>query len=104
MVGESAYGFSNAILTAMNVQTVRVERRDRSVGKGSVIYADGKLYLLSEDGVVGLAEATSAGYREKSRFEIPRGAFPTWTPLVISAGRLYLREQDNLYCFDIRRR
>jgi outer membrane protein assembly factor BamB len=104
VVGDSAYGFSNSILTAMNLQTGRVEWRDRSVGKGSVTYADGKLYLLSEDGVVGLAEATSAGYREKSRFEISRGAFPTWTPLVISAGRLYLREQDNLYCFDIRRR
>ena len=103
VVGDSAYGFSNSILTAMNVETGRVEWRDRSVGKGSVTYADGKLYLLSEDGVVGLAEATSAGYREKSRFEIPRGAFPTWTPLVISGGRLYLREQDNLYCFDIRR-
>lgn len=104
VVGDSAYGFSNSILTAMNVETGRVEWRDRSVGKGSVTYADGKLYLLSEDGVVGLAEATSGGYREKSRFEIPRGAFPTWTPLVISGGRLYLREQDNLYCFDIKRR
>ncbi len=104
VVGDSAYGFSNAILTAMNLETGRVAWRDRSVGKGSVTYADGKLYLLGEDGVVGLAEATSVGYREKSRFEIPRGAFPTWTPPVISGGRLYLREQDNLYCFDIRRR
>ena len=104
VVGHSAYGFSNAILTAMNLETGQVAWRDRSVGKGSVTYADGKLYLLSEDGVVGLAEATSAGYREKSRFEIPRGAFPTWTPPVISGGRLYLREQDNLYCFDIRSR
>ena len=104
VVRESAYGFSNAILTAMNLETGQVSWRDRSVGKGSVTYADGKLYLLSEDGVVGLAEATSVGYREKSRFEIPRGAFPTWTPPVISGGRLYLREQDNLYCFDIRKR
>jgi outer membrane protein assembly factor BamB len=104
VVGDSAYGFSNAILTAMNLETGRVAWRDRSVGKGSVTYADGKLYLLSEDGVVGLAEATSVGYREKSRFEIPRGAFPTWTPPVISGGRLYLREQDNLYCFDISRK
>jgi outer membrane protein assembly factor BamB len=104
VVGDIAYGFSNAILTAMNLETGQVAWRDRSVGKGSVTFADGKLYLLSEDGVVGLAEATSVGYREKSRFEIPRGAFPTWTPLVISGGRLYLREQDNLYCFDIRTR
>ena len=104
VVGGSVYGFSNAILTAMNLETGRVAWRDRSVGKGSVTYADGKLYLLSEDGVVGLAEATSVGYNEKSRFEIPHGAFPTWTPPVISGGRLYLREQDNLYCYDIKKR
>jgi outer membrane protein assembly factor BamB len=104
VVDGNAYGFSNAILTAMNLETGRVAWRDRSVGKGSVTYADGKLYLLSEDGVVGLAEASPAGYKEESRFQIPRGAFPTWTPAVISGGRLYLREQDNLYCYDIKKR
>jgi len=104
VVDGNVYGFSNAILTAMNLQSGQVEWRDRSVVKGSVAYADGKLYLLSEDGVVGLAEATPAAYMEKSRFQIPRGEFPTWTPPVISGGRLYLREQDNLYSFDIRNR
>jgi len=104
VVDGNVYGFSNAILTAMNLQSGQVAWRDRSVGKGSVAYADGKLYLLSEDGVVGLAEATPAAYMEKSRFQIPRGEFPTWTPPVISGGRLYLREQDNLYSFDIRNR
>ena len=98
------YGFSNAILTAMNLETGRVAWRDRSVGKGSVAYADGRLYLLSEDGVVGLAEANPSGYKEKSRFQIPQGDFPTWTPPVISGGRLYLREQDRLYCYDIKKR
>ena len=102
VVDGNVYGFSNPILTAMNLETGRVAWRDRSVGKGSVTYADGKLYLLSEDGVVGLAEATPTGYKEKSRFQIPRGSFPTWTPPVISGGKLYLREQDNLYCYDIK--
>jgi outer membrane protein assembly factor BamB len=104
LVEGSVYGFSNAILTAINMQTGQVEWRDRSVGKGSLTYADGNLYLLGEDGVVGLAEANPAGYKEKSRFDIPRGEHPTWTPPVISAGKLYLREQDNLYCYDIKTR
>jgi outer membrane protein assembly factor BamB len=104
LVGDHLYGFSNAILTAMKFQKGDVVWKDRSVGKGSVTYADGKLYLLGEDGVVGLAEATPEGYKEISRFTIPRGGFPTWTPLVISDGRMYLREQDNLYCYDIRPR
>ena len=78
--------------------------RNRAVGKGNLIYADRHLYCLSEDGVMGLVEATPKEYKEKSRFEIARGEFPTWTPPVIADGKLYLREQDNLYCYDIRRR
>lgn len=101
LLGDYLYGFSNAILTAMKFKTGEWVWKDRSVGKGSVTYADGKLYLLSEDGVVGLAEATPSGYKEISRFTIQRNEFPTWTPPVISGGRMYLREQDNLYCYNI---
>lgn len=96
------YGFSSQILTAMEFSTGNVLWKDRAVGKGSVAYADGKLYLLSEDGVAALAEATPAAYREISRFEIPRGEFPTWTPPVIAGGRLYLRGQDNAWCFNVK--
>lgn len=102
LVGDYLYGFSSSILTAMKFQTGEVAWRDRSVGKGSVTYADGKLYLYSENGVVGLAEATPAAYKEISRFQIPRGSYPTWTPPVMSDGKMYLREQDNLYCYDIK--
>ena len=104
LVGDYLYGFSSSILTAMKFQTGEVAWRDRSVGKGSVTFADGKLYLFSEEGVVGLAEATPAAYKEISRFKIPRGSYPTWTPPVISDGKMYLREQDNLYCYDIKAR
>jgi outer membrane protein assembly factor BamB len=97
------YGFSSSILTAMKLQTGEVAWRDRSVGKGSVTYAEGKLYALSEDGVVGLIDAAPDRYRERSRFEISRGSYPTWTPPVIADGKLYLREQDNLYCYNIKR-
>lgn len=102
VAGGTVYGFSGDILTAMNLATGKVEWRDRSVGKGSVTLADGKLYLLSEDGVVGLAEATPTGYKEISRFSIPAGQFNTWAPIAISNGRMYLREQDNLYSYGIK--
>ena len=63
LAGNHLYGFSSSILTAMHWKTGEVAWRDRSVGKGSVTYADGHLYLLSEEGVVGLAEATPEAYR-----------------------------------------
>jgi hypothetical protein len=97
------YGYSSDILTAMEWTTGKVAWRNRSVGKGNCAYADQRLYCLGEDGVAGLIEATPRAYAEKSRFEIPRGSLPTWTPPVVANGRLYLREQDNLYSYDIQR-
>ena len=96
------YGFSSRILTAMNFKTGEVAWRDRSVGKGQIIHADGRLYILGEDGVVGLVEPDPGEYREVSRFEIGRRDYPTWTLPVISGGRLYLRDQGRLYAFDIK--
>lgn len=103
LVGDYLYGFSSSILTAMNFMTGQVAWRDRSVGKGNCTYADQRLYCLGEEGVVGLIDPTPAGYKEISRFEIPRGGFNTWTPPVVANGKLYLREQDNLYCYNIKR-
>jgi outer membrane protein assembly factor BamB len=103
LVGDYVYGFSSGILTAMKFLTGEVAWRNRSVGKGSVTYAEGRLYALSEDGVMGLIDAMPQEYRERSRFEIHRGSYPTWTPPVIANGKLYVREQDNLYCYNIHR-
>ena len=51
------YGANNSILTCLEFATGKLMWRDRSVGKGSLTYADSHLYLFSEDNVVGLAEA-----------------------------------------------
>jgi outer membrane protein assembly factor BamB len=103
LVDEHLYGFSGSILTAMRFASGEVAWRDRSVGKGSVIVADGRLYLYSENGVVGLAEATPDGYREHGRFRIQQGNLPTWSHPIITGGRLILRDQDTVYAFDVRR-
>ena len=96
------YGFSDAILTCLEFATGNQMWRDRSVGKGSVTYADGHLYLQSENNVVGLAEATASGYHEKGRFNIPDKGLPSWAHPVISDGRLYVRNQDTLLAYDIK--
>jgi hypothetical protein len=102
LIGDYLYGFSSAILTAIKFDTGEIAWRDRSVGKGSLVYADGNLYCFSENGVVGLVEATPAGYKEKGRFRIPQDQLPTWTHPVVAGGRLYLRDQDTIYAFDVR--
>jgi outer membrane protein assembly factor BamB len=102
LIGDYLYGFSSGILTAMRFDTGEVAWKDRSVGKGSLVYADGNLYAMSENGVVGLVEASPTGYREKGRFNIQQGSLPTWTHPVIAGGRLYLRDQDTIYAYDVR--
>jgi outer membrane protein assembly factor BamB len=102
LVGDYLYGFSETILTAMHFDTGKVAWRDRSVGKGSVVFADDRLYLYSENGVVGLAEATPTGYREHGRFEIASGRLPTWSHPVVSGGKLFIRDQDNIFAYDVK--
>ena len=104
LIGDYLYGFSDAILTAMKFDSGQVAWRDRSVGKGSVVFADERLYLYSEEGVVGLAEANPAGYREHGRFQIKTGGAPTWSHPIVSNGKLFIRDQDNIYAFDVRQR
>ena len=98
------YGFSNAILTCMKFDTGEVMWKDRSVGKGSLSYADGHLYLLSENNEVGLAEATPAGYKEKGRFKIADRGWPSWSHPVVAGGRLYIRDQGTLTCYNVKAR
>ena len=95
------YGFSNSILSCLNLETGEVAWRDRSVGKGSLIYANGHLYLMGENNVVGLAKATPEGYQETGRFEIEDQGWPSWAHPVVSGGRLYIRNQGTLTCYDI---
>jgi outer membrane protein assembly factor BamB len=102
LIGDHLYGFSGGILTAMRFDTGEVAWRDRSVGKGSIVFADGHLYALSENGVVGLIEATPAGYKETGRFRIQQDSLPTWAHPVVAGGRLYLRDQDTIYAYDVR--
>jgi len=103
LVDDTLFGFSSSILTALDFSTGEVLWRDRSVGKGSLVVADGRLYLFGENGVAGLAEATRAGYRETGRFELQTSGSPTWSHPVVANGRLYLRDQDTLYCYDVKK-
>jgi outer membrane protein assembly factor BamB len=102
LVGGYLYGFSNAILTCLEFATGKLMWRDRSVGKGSLTVANGQLYLLGENGTAGLADVSPEGYREHGRFRIDDLGRPAWAHPVVCGGRLYLRNQDRLECYEVR--
>jgi outer membrane protein assembly factor BamB len=78
-------------------------RSSVGAGSASVIAADGRLYFHYQNGMVVLIEATPAGYREMGSFQIPNPDPLSWAHPVIAAGRLYLREQDALHVYNVKR-
>jgi hypothetical protein len=60
--------------------------------------------VVSEDHVVGLVEATAAGYRETGRFAIADQGWPSWAHPAIAGGRLFVRNQGTLTAYDVRAR
>jgi len=76
--------------------------RNEGTGSAAVAYADGRVYLRYQNGLVVLVEATPEGYREHGSFEIPDVDLPSWPHPVIANGRLYLREQGTLFVYDVR--
>ena len=102
LVNGYLYGFNDAILTCLEFATGKQMWRDRSVGKGSITFADGHLYLQGEGNMLGLAEASPEGYKEKGRFQIADKGLPSWAHPVVSGGRLYVRNQDSLVAYDIK--
>jgi outer membrane protein assembly factor BamB len=84
-------------------------------GSGTVIAADGMLYLYTEGGEVGLAKATpeGEGLSLVSQFKLPElSKYPqsrqtsrsskAWNPLAIGDGKLYVRDCEFLYCYAIK--
>jgi outer membrane protein assembly factor BamB len=96
------YGNHSNGWACLDLKTGRPLWQDRGVGKGSLCYADGMLYLFSEDGgKAGLATCSPEGFELRGTFQV-QGAGPSWAHPVVTGGRLYLRYDDNLYCFDVK--
>lgn len=80
----------------------RRERGGKGGGSAAVTYADGRLYFHYDNGVVSLVEASPEAYREVGSFTVPRTDGPAWAHPVVLDGKLYLREGDSLFCYDVR--
>jgi hypothetical protein len=66
------------------------------------MYADGHLYFRYQNAVLALVEATPQAYHLKASFRLPSYLGESWSHPVIAHGRLYLRDQDVLLCYDVR--
>jgi outer membrane protein assembly factor BamB len=113
LVGDHVYGFSDgAGLICQDFMTGEMvwNEKSRTIVKGSVHVADGMLYCFDEnEGVVTLAEASPDGFEEKGSFQLPRetelrdgSKGKIWTHPVVINGKLYLRDQDLVFCYDVR--
>ncbi len=110
LVGEHLYGYSDGPgWICQNFKTGEEVWASKSLGKGCVTYAEGRLYCVDENnGTVVLADASPTGWKEHGRFTLnplskirsPSGR--VWTHPVVANGKLYLRDQEYVYCFDIK--
>jgi outer membrane protein assembly factor BamB len=103
LVDGYVYGSSGRHFTCIDIKSGELKYKDRSVGKGATTFAEGHLYLRSETGPVALIKATPEGLKEVSRFDQPdRSKRKSWAHPVIANGKLYLRDQELLLCYDIK--
>jgi outer membrane protein assembly factor BamB len=106
-IGDFVYGYSeNKGWTCQDFKTGEAKWQEKEkLGKGSIAYADGHFYLRQEDkkGTVAIIDASPDGYHEHGRFDQPdRSSQHSWPHPVIAGGKLYLRDQDVLVCYDVK--
>ena len=111
LVGDYIYGgqgHNNGFPICVELKTGKIMWGGRERGPGSesaaVVYADGQMYFRYQDGLMALIEASPGGYRLNGTFKIPQVSGPSWTHPVVAGGKLYLREQDNLFVYDVHAR
>lgn len=109
LYGCSGNSNSRANWRCVEWQTGKTMWSENKLSPGSLTYAGGRLYLYSQDnGTCVLLDPNPKGWKEEGRFKIPRetkaarGQGKIWTHPVVANGRLYLRDQDLLFCFDVK--
>lgn len=96
------YGDNGRGVTCLDLKTGEVKWKDPAVGKGSLCWADGMLYLFSEkNGQGALATCSPDGLKITGKVKVD-GEGPSWAYPVVIGGKLYLRYDVNLYCFDVK--
>ena len=106
LLGGNLFGSIGPTMACVDYLTGAIKWQDRGIGSASVCFADGRLYLHGESNELAMIEATPVGYKQLGTCTPPsssdRGKSKAWTHPVISNGRLYIRDQGDIWCYDIR--
>ena len=103
-VGDYVYASSSGTLACVELKTGKEMWRQRSAGKGAILIIDGKIILRAENGPLALVELNPKEYRQISKFDQPeRSKAKAWPHPVVSDGVLYVRDQDILLAYDVRK-
>jgi len=102
-IGDYLYGssgdFGPAFLTAIDVKTGKQAWQDRTFARAQLLHADGKMIVLDEDGMLGLATASPAGLKVLARAPILENV--SWTPPTLSGTTLYVRDRKTIAAFNL---
>jgi len=105
-LGEHIYyfeGWHTGRFVCREFKTGKLVWSEDTKRKGSLVYADGRFYVRNERGPVTLVEATHTGHVETGAFDQPeRTGKAAWAHPVVAGGRLYLRDQDFMLCYDVK--
>jgi outer membrane protein assembly factor BamB len=96
------YGNNGGSFACLDLKTGEKKWEERAVGKGSLCWADGMLYLFSENnGQAALATCSPEKLELRGRVQV-EGEGKSWAHPVVIGGRLYLRYDTTLYAFDVK--
>ncbi|MDO8679077.1 MAG: PQQ-like beta-propeller repeat protein [Acidobacteriota bacterium] len=102
-IGDMAYmssgDFGPAFLSAVNVKTGAMAWQDRAFARAQLLYADNKLVVLDEDGVLGLATVSPQGLKVLARAQILEHL--AWTPPTLVGRTLYVRDRQTIAAYDL---
>jgi len=111
LVNDHLFGFGEANRGEWVCQKFETGEKvwgDKGIGKGAIVFADGRLYCISEDkGEVALVEPSTEAWKEHGRFTLEAQSSKRsrsgkiWMHPVVANGKLYLRDQEFFSCYDI---
>jgi outer membrane protein assembly factor BamB len=107
-IGDALYGTTGGALLCIQFATGQVKWDNPALGAASICYADGRLYLHGENGQVALVETNPEVYHELGRFTPPdqpthsQAMEKAWAYPVVANGRLYIRDHNSLWCYDVK--